>query len=103
MDASYREVAYTNGYEFTQGTGYALPEYPFAEPPELKSGAVVRYPVVIVGAGITGLTLACGLARLGVPAVLLVARAKGSKMRASSASLMPGPVSRTSLCAISRA
>ena len=22
-------VAHTNGYEFTQGSGYALPEYPF--------------------------------------------------------------------------
>ena len=71
MNVSYRDVAYTNGYEFTEGTGYTLPEYRFVEPPELKSGEVKRHDVVIVGAGITGLTLACSLARLGIPAVLL--------------------------------
>ena len=65
------DTPFTNGYEFTQGTGYALPAYPFVEPPELKRGEVRRHPIVIVGAGITGLTLACGLARLGIPAVLL--------------------------------
>ena len=68
---SFAEVAYTNGYEFTQGSGYALPEYPFVTPPELASGTVGRYDIVIVGGGITGLTLACGLAKLGVAAVLL--------------------------------
>jgi len=68
---AYRAVAFTNGYEFAQGAGYPLPEYPFVEPPELKSGAVLRHPVVIVGGGISGLTLACSLARLGVAAVLL--------------------------------
>ena len=68
---TYRETAFTNSYEFTQGTGYCLPEYPFTEPPELKTGEVKRHPIVIVGAGITGLTMACCLARLGVDAVLL--------------------------------
>jgi len=67
----YAEVSFTKGYEFTQGSGYALPEYPFAVPPDLSTGQVHRYPVVIVGGGITGLTLACSLARLGVKAVLL--------------------------------
>jgi len=71
MSPAYQEVAYTNGYEFTQGKGYELPQYPFVEPPELKSGEVRRHPIVIVGAGITGLTLACCLAKLGVQAVLL--------------------------------
>lgn len=71
MGAAWRDPAYTNGYEFSEGTGYALPEYPFVEPPELKTGEVRRHDIVIVGAGITGLTLACGLARLGIPAVLL--------------------------------
>lgn len=67
----YRDPAFTNGYEFTQGAGYTLPEYPFVAPPELGSGAVMRHPIVIVGGGISGLTLACSLARLGVKAVLL--------------------------------
>ncbi|MDI9331039.1 MAG: FAD-dependent monooxygenase [Alphaproteobacteria bacterium] len=67
----FADVAHTNGYEFTQGTGYALPEYPFVVPPELTQQRIGRHPVVIVGGGITGLTLACGLAKLGVSAVLL--------------------------------
>lgn len=61
----------TNGYEFTQGSGYALPEYPFVAPAELTTGQTQRHPVVVVGGGITGLTMACALARLGVQAVLL--------------------------------
>ena len=69
------QVGFTNGYEFTQGQGYVLPEYPFVTPPELTGQqpdpSAVVYPVVIVGGGITGLTLACSLARLGVQAVLL--------------------------------
>jgi 3-(3-hydroxy-phenyl)propionate hydroxylase len=71
MSAGYAATASTNHYEFTQGSGYVLPEYPFTEPPEIKSGQTGRYPIVIVGGGITGLTLACALARYGVPAVLL--------------------------------
>jgi len=58
-------------YAFTVGSGYQLPTYPFVKPPELSGGATRRYPVVIVGAGITGLTMACALAKLGVEAVLL--------------------------------
>jgi 3-(3-hydroxy-phenyl)propionate hydroxylase len=64
-------AVFTNGYEFTQGTGYKLPEFEFVPPPELSGGTVVRHPIVIVGGGITGLTLACSLAHLGVAAVLL--------------------------------
>jgi 3-(3-hydroxy-phenyl)propionate hydroxylase len=64
-------AAYTNGYEFSGGTGYALPEYPFVEPPEIRSGEIKRHPIVIVGGGITGLTLACALAQYGVSALLL--------------------------------
>jgi len=71
MAASYTDTAFTNNYQFTQGSGYVLPEYPFAEPPELKTGEVRRYPIVIAGGGITGLTLACALARYGIEAVLL--------------------------------
>jgi 3-(3-hydroxy-phenyl)propionate hydroxylase len=69
--AGYAAATFTNGYEFTQGSGYTLPEYPFTEPPELATGQRARHPVVIVGGGITGLTLACALAQLGVAAVLL--------------------------------
>jgi 3-(3-hydroxy-phenyl)propionate hydroxylase len=69
--ADYTESAFSNGYEFTQGTGYALPEYPFTPPPELGRGEPGRHAIVIVGAGITGLTLACALARYGVAAVVL--------------------------------
>jgi 3-(3-hydroxy-phenyl)propionate hydroxylase len=64
-------TAAPHGYEFTQGTGYALPEYPFVESPEIKSGEISHHPIVIVGGGLAGLTLACSLARYGVDAVLL--------------------------------
>lgn len=50
---------------------YELPSWPFVPPPELGNDAVVRHPIVIVGAGPAGLTLACDLARRGVRAVLL--------------------------------
>ncbi|MBL0917931.1 MAG: FAD-dependent monooxygenase [Hydrogenophaga sp.] len=68
---TYKEVAHTNGYEFTQGGGYQLPTYPFVPPPELGSQTPAEHPIVIVGGGISGLTLACSLARLGVPAILI--------------------------------
>ncbi|MEY2952890.1 MAG: hypothetical protein RLZZ401_977, partial [Pseudomonadota bacterium] len=73
--APYADVPFVNGYEYTQGKGYALPEFAFVPPPELAPGhaqtSPVVHPIVIVGGGITGLTLACCLARLGQPAVLL--------------------------------
>jgi 3-(3-hydroxy-phenyl)propionate hydroxylase len=71
MAANYAETALTNNYEFTQGSGYVLPEYPFVEPPEVRSGEVSHHPIVIVGGGLAGLTLACALGRYGVAAVLL--------------------------------
>ena len=67
----YAQAAFSNGYEFTQGKGYVLPEYPFVAPPEIASGQISRHPVVIVGAGLAGLTMACALARYGLDAVLL--------------------------------
>ena len=51
--------------------GYELPVYPFVAPPELRGATRRRYPVAIVGGGLTGLTLACDLALRGIPAVLL--------------------------------
>jgi len=51
--------------------GYELPEYPFVEPPDLHAAAPRRYPVVIVGAGLAGLTLAADLSQRGVHCVVL--------------------------------
>ena len=51
--------------------GYALPEYAFTEPPEITDGRVGRYPLVIIGAGLSGLALACDLAERGVAALVL--------------------------------
>ena len=67
----FAATAFTNQYEFTQGTGYKLPEFAFVAPPELTSGNTARHPIVIVGGGLAGLTLAACLAQLGIPAVLL--------------------------------
>lgn len=71
MAESYAETALTNGYEFAHGSGYRLPEYPFREPPEIASGQPSHHAIVIVGAGLTGLTAACALAQYGIRAVLL--------------------------------
>jgi 3-(3-hydroxy-phenyl)propionate hydroxylase len=69
--SAYAHAAFTNGYEFTQGSGYALPQYPFVAPPDIRAPQVARYPVVIAGGGIAGLSLACSLAHHGVQALLL--------------------------------
>ncbi len=50
---------------------YELPSYPFLTPDDLRGGARRRYPIVIVGAGPAGLTLACDLAQRGVASVLI--------------------------------
>lgn len=50
---------------------YELPVFPFEPPPELRDGPVIRHPIVIAGAGLAGLALACDLARRGVRCVLL--------------------------------
>jgi 3-(3-hydroxy-phenyl)propionate hydroxylase len=50
-----------------------FPSYPFRRPPEID-GAAPRHPVAIVGGGPVGLTLALGLARRGVPSVVIEPR-----------------------------
>lgn len=55
----------------TMAGGYELPFYPFKHRPEISSGGVTRHPVVVVGAGLAGLTAACDLALRGVPVVVL--------------------------------
>src|SRR5215218_8458040 len=71
LRTGYADTSFSNGYEFAEGEGYKLPEYPFLEPVELREGRTGHHQAVIVGAGLAGLTLACALARYGVPAVLL--------------------------------
>jgi len=71
MADRYAETAHPEGYEFTHGSGYDLPEYPFQEPPEIASGQPSHHPIVIVGGGLAGLTCACALAQYGIGAVLL--------------------------------
>jgi 3-(3-hydroxy-phenyl)propionate hydroxylase len=65
------ETALTNGYEFSQGTGYVLPEYDAMVPSAVHTGTTEHHAILIVGGGLTGLTLACSLAQLGVACVLL--------------------------------
>jgi 3-(3-hydroxy-phenyl)propionate hydroxylase len=50
--------------------GYSLPVYEYRKPPEL-SGQTGSYPVVVVGAGLAGLTAALELGSRGVRTVLL--------------------------------
>jgi 3-(3-hydroxy-phenyl)propionate hydroxylase len=65
------ETTYTNGYEFSQGAGYTLPEYEAVIPDAVRTGRTEHHRILIVGGGLTGLTLACSLAQLGVDCVLL--------------------------------
>lgn len=50
---------------------YELPSFAFTAPPELQGQEPGPYPIVIVGAGPAGLTLACDLAQRGVRSVLI--------------------------------
>ena len=51
--------------------GYSLPVYPYRKPPELASGVTREYPVIVVGAGLAGLTAALELGSRAIPTVIL--------------------------------
>ncbi|MGA8514522.1 MAG: FAD-dependent oxidoreductase, partial [Burkholderiaceae bacterium] len=67
----YADTAHTNNYQFSQGAGYVLPEYAAVVPEAVKTGATEHHRVLIVGAGLAGLTLACSLAQLGIDCVVV--------------------------------
>ncbi len=50
---------------------FEQPRYDFVPPPELGGGPPARHPVVVIGAGPVGLTLAIDLAMRGTKVVLL--------------------------------
>ena len=52
-------------------TGYSLPIYEYRTPPELAGKGKALYPVVIVGAGLAGLTAALELGSRGIRTVIL--------------------------------
>ncbi|MDC3081021.1 FAD-dependent monooxygenase [Paracoccaceae bacterium] len=58
-----REINFSKNYNYK--------EFPYKTPPELLEGKQKLYPVVIVGAGPIGLSLAIDLAQRGIKSVLL--------------------------------
>src|SRR5690554_1648550 len=52
-------------------TTYKNPVYPYRRPPELDASEVRHCPVIIVGAGPSGLTAAIDLAQQGIGSVVL--------------------------------
>ncbi len=52
-------------------TAYAYPQYEYRRAPELAGGSHARRPVIVVGAGPIGLTVAIDLAQRGLPVLVL--------------------------------
>jgi 3-(3-hydroxy-phenyl)propionate hydroxylase len=50
---------------------YELPSWPHVRAPDLDAPRHIRYPVVVAGGGLSGLTLACDLLLRDVPVVVL--------------------------------
>ncbi|MBL4802685.1 MAG: FAD-dependent oxidoreductase, partial [Emcibacter sp.] len=50
---------------------YTWPEFDYIPSKEQTSGALKRHPVVIIGAGLIGLTAALDCAKKGIPVVIL--------------------------------
>jgi 3-(3-hydroxy-phenyl)propionate hydroxylase len=61
----------TEAYQPSSMPGYSLPVYEYRRPAELESGVSTIYPVIVVGAGLAGLTAALELGSRGVRAVVL--------------------------------
>ena len=55
----------------SSGAGYQLPTWPFVPPPELGREGRTRHGIVILGAGLAGLTLAADLGARGIACTLI--------------------------------
>jgi 3-(3-hydroxy-phenyl)propionate hydroxylase len=68
-DQTYQKAAAVNP---SAGSGYQLPSYAFEAPPELlNKEKPIIHPLVIVGAGLAGLTAACDFALRGIAAIVI--------------------------------
>ena len=61
----------TSVHQPSQMPGYSLPVYEYRRPPDLDCAIPIEYPVVVVGAGLAGLTAALELGSRGIRTVIL--------------------------------
>jgi len=61
----------TQAFQPSSMAGYTLPVYEYRRPPELSTNEIALYPVVVVGAGLAGLTAALELGSRGIRTVIL--------------------------------